>query len=164
MGVAKLTLNGPANFLKIGAGQHVTQMQSKDHACLRRFMPAIPPLEWHKCSSTPAKNFCLINMHSIDKIKAKPLTNKQVFMKNGDCKKCVLPFHIYQVKFGKIPNYLAFRAKEIRLSDEITRDAEMKRQPVCRFVTQNQRNEILEVKSGAINLMNTIYRREIISI
>lgn len=159
MGVVKVELNGPKNFLKIGAGQQAKQIQTRDHACPRCFMSTIVPLKWYKCSNAPAKNVCSINMQSIDKITAKPLINKSVFIKNGDCKKCVLPFYIHQAKFGKNPNYLAFRAIEIRLSDERTQNTEMKRQPLCRFVTQNQRNEILEVKSGTMNT-----RRAIISI
>lgn len=146
MGVAQLNLHRPENFLKVGDGLRARPTTQKDHNCYRRCMPDIPkPLERRRCQSAPAKNFRQFNIQSIEVTKPKPVTNKCIFTRNGDSEMVILPFHVHQSKFGNLPKYLTYRMEELRAKDEIQRQNEMKRQPLCRFIRQNDRLKMLQV-------------------
>lgn len=55
------------------------------------------------------------------------------------------PMYVYQPTFGKLPNYLIKRIRDAALSEEMFRDAQVRKQPLCRYVTQEERAELLGV-------------------
>lgn len=151
MGFAEVHLNSPEQFLKIGDGIHAKRVD-KDHLCCRRIMPEIPKVEKTRCHSAPNthKNFKLINIRSIETAKPKPSNSKCVYTKNGDFKAINLPFYVYRSNYGKNPKYLEYRIKEIQSRDQIARSEEIKRQPICQFITQDERNALLRVTFNSV--------------
>lgn len=57
----------------------------------------------------------------------------------------LMPTYVYQKNYGKLPKYLIKRIHEAALQEEQFRDAQVRRQPLCRYVTQEERGELLGV-------------------
>lgn len=147
MGYPEVPLESPDKFLKIGGGIR-PEKTCKDHECYRRDMPRIPKLE-RRCQSAPAKNFKLENIRTVVEAKPRQPSAKYVDRYKGDCfgleGSGLHPKFIHQPKFGKVPNYLKRRIHEMQMEDEVARSEELKRQTLVRFVTRDERNELLRV-------------------
>lgn len=58
----------------------------------------------------------------------------------------LMPTYVYQANFGKLPKYLIKRIRDAALQEEMFRDAQVRKQPLCRYVTQEERAELLGVR------------------
>lgn len=147
MGYADVPLDPPDNFLKVGCGIRPDPVP-KDHVCPRRHLDPIPKPQPKRAQSAPSPNFKLQNIRSVVKAHPRRPSARYVDTRKGDFHEVhgsgMLPTYIYQSKFGKVPNYLLRRIKEISAEEEKARQEEIKRQPKCRFVTRDERNEILD--------------------
>lgn len=57
----------------------------------------------------------------------------------------LMPSYVYQAKFGKLPAYLIKRIRDAAAQEELFRDEQVRKQPLCRYVTQEERAELLGV-------------------
>lgn len=152
MGYADVPLDTPDNFLKTGAGIRPDPI-AKDHTCFRRFVPPVPKLDAKRAQSAklPSTNFKLENIRSVNRMKTRRPSARYVDTRNGDFHDLhssgLKPQYVYQQKFGCVPKYLIRRNHEITMEEEMIRAEEIKKQPLCRYVTNTERNEILRVKS-----------------
>lgn len=148
MGYAEVPLDPPENFLKIGAGIRPSPAP-KDHDCFRRLMPPIPKRDPSRCQSAPAKNFKLENIRYVVHAKPRQPSARYVDTRKGDSHDLnssgLHTTFVFQPTYGKLPKYLQRRKHEMQLEDELARSEEIKRQPVCRFITRDERNELLRV-------------------
>lgn len=147
MGYAEVPLQLPQDYLKIGGGHHSKRIE-KDHKCYRRIMPPIPKRQDLKAAET--KNFKTANIETISKMTPKRTEPRYVDTKKGDYhdlrKSGLMPAYIYQPKFGKLPKYLINRIREVGRQEEMYRDEVAgSNQPLCRYVTQEERAELLGV-------------------
>lgn len=147
MGYAVVQLEPPDNYLKIGCGVRPDPVP-KDHVCPRRYLAPLPKMQPKRAQSAPSPNFKYANIQSVVKAKPRRPSARYVDTRRGDFHfvqgSGLLPTHIYQPKFGKVPTYLVRRIKEIADEDENARREEISRQPKCRFVTHEERQEILD--------------------
>lgn len=151
MGYACVELDSPENFLKIGCGIRADPVP-KDHACPHRYLAPVPRTnqtnQTKRARSAPSPNFKLQNIRSVVKAQPKRPSARYVDTRKGDFHNVhgsgLLPTYIYQPKFGTVPNYILRRADEIKAEDEMARLEEMRRQPICRFITHDERQEILD--------------------
>lgn len=153
MGYAEVPLESPRNFLKVGAGVR-PQSRSKDHVCPRRFVAPVPrglPLR-SQSANLAGKQFELNNIRSAMNSKPRRPSARYVDTRNGDFhelqKSGLRPFYVYKPNFGKLPKYLVHRTKELASLDGKKRSEEIKKQPKYRYITQDERNEILRVSFG----------------
>lgn len=54
-----------------------------------------------------------------------------------------MPVHVARPTFGHVPKYLRKRIAEIQCEEEIARAKEIAKQPVCRYVTHDERQQVL---------------------
>lgn len=147
MGFAEVPVQLPQDYLKIGGGHHSKRIE-KDHECYRRTMPPIPKKQ--ELAPTKVKNFKSANIETVCKMAPKRAEPRYVDTKNGayhDLRKSgLMPAYVYQPKFGKLPKYLINRIREVERQEEMYRDEEAgSNQPLCRYVTQEERTELLGV-------------------
>lgn len=150
MGYAEVPLESPQHFLKVGAGVR-PQSRTKDHICPRRLIAPVPrnlPLR-AQSANVSSKHFELENIKSAVAQKPRRPSARYVDTRNGDfhdlLKSGLRPIYVYKPNFGKSPKYLMHRLKELALYDERMRAEELKKQPKYRYITQDERNEILRV-------------------
>lgn len=147
MGYADVPLDPPDNYLKIGCGIRPDPVP-KDHVCPRRHLAPLPKPQPKRAQSAPSPNFKSLNIRSVVKAHPRRPSARYVDTRKGDFHEVkgsgLLPTHIYQPKFGNVPRYLVRRVKEISAQEESARREEISRQQKCRFVTQNERQEILD--------------------
>lgn len=150
MGYAEVPLDSPRHFLKVGAGVR-PQSRTKDHICPRRFIASVPRglASRAKSANVSSKHFELENIRSVIMQKPRRPSARYVDTRNGDFhqlqKSGLRPYYIFKSDFGKPPKYLTNRMKELALYEENMRMEEMKKQPKYRYITQDERNEILRV-------------------
>lgn len=147
MGYADVSLDPPENFLKVGCGIRPDPVP-KDHICPRRYLAPIPKIQPKRAQSAPSPNFKLQNIRSVVKANPRRPSARYVDTRKGDFHYVqgsgLLPTYIYQPKFGNVPNYLLRRTKELSAEEERIRREEISRQPKCRYVTHDERQEILD--------------------
>lgn len=147
MGYADVPLEPPENFLKIGAGIRPSPPKN-DHDCVRKTMPPIPKQDLPSKEKN-VKNFRLENIKSAVKSKPRRPSARYVDTRNGDYhdlqKSGLQPAYIHSTKFGKLPKYLVRRMKHAAMEEDLVRADEIRRQPVYRFITQDERAEMLRV-------------------
>ena len=146
MGYPEVPLDPPHKYLKIGGGIHVKAKPTK-RQCTAAPRPPIPKkIEVNKPES---KDFKKKNASAV--IKSAPVRKMPRFVdtKNGDFhdlkKSGLVPMYIYQPKFGNLPKYLIRRIRDAAKQEENLRDQEVRQQPLCRYVTQEERAELLGV-------------------
>lgn len=173
MGYAEVPLDSPEKFLKIGGGVHAKRPK-KDHVCYQKVLPPIPKQDKKKDdkkgeSKDNAKDFKKNNIEAA--VKSAPVRQlpRYVDTKNGDFhdlkKSGLMPLYVYQPKFGKLPKYLIKRIRDAAAQEELFRDEEVRKQPLCRYVTQEERAELLGVLNEIrVNLLYIIFLNNFLGI
>lgn len=171
MGYAEVPLNPPDKFLKRGAGFKIAP-RKKDHICPRRPVPNLPkhvkknrggddggqPTEDADAytGGCPAVTGDACGgdggggageggktMKTIRKV---PRYVDSRWGDTHDLKPSgLMPTYVYQKNYGKLPKYLINRIHDAALQEEQFRDSQVRRQPLCRYVTQEERGELLGV-------------------
>lgn len=154
MGYPEVQLQPPENYLKINGGVQRNRV-AKDHECIRREMPPIP--KKNDAKKPEIKNFKAVNIKNVCNMMPKRTAPRFVDTKTGDFhdlrKSGLMPAYIYQPKFGKLPTYLINRIREAGRQEEMYRDQVAgSNQPLCRYVTQEERSELLGVSWQFISL------------
>lgn len=150
MGYAETPLDCPQHFLKVGSGIR-PQSAIKDHVCPRRLIAPVPrnlPVR-SKSANVTTKQFELENIRSAMMLKPRRPSARYVDTRKGDFHELersgLHPLYVYKPDFGKPPKYLTCRMKEISLREEKRRAEEIKRQPKYRYITRDERSELLRV-------------------
>lgn len=148
MGYAEIPLSSPKNYLKIGGGVHANRGE-KDHVCVTRQMPPIPKFNNNMEQKKSDKNFTKENIKIVTSAEPNRPLPRFVDTRNGDFhdlrKSGLMPVYIYQPKFGKLPKYLIKRIRDVAAQEQFFRDEESRKQPLCRYVTQEERMELIGV-------------------
>lgn len=167
MGYAVVPLDSPDKFLKRGGG-FKPKPAVKDHVCIRRPLPPINKRKTDKKDETDggeenvevdaptdgARCNALDDADSRQKSKATSASVAAVRPRfvdtiRGDVQDLrnsgMMPTYVYQKNFGKLPKYLIKRIRDAALQAEMFRDSQVRKQPLCRYVTQEERGELLGV-------------------
>lgn len=146
MGYAEVHLESPAEFLKIGNGIRPDPV-TPNHKCFRRNIPPVPKLQPKRAQSAPPKNFKLKNIHEANALTSRKPVPRYVDTCRGDFHELktsgLTPVYVKRPTFGRVPKYLKKRIKELQMDEEIARQKEINQQPLCRYVTQNERDDVL---------------------
>lgn len=175
MGYAEVPLNPPRDFLNVGGGIRPRPKTTTHTCYRRQLPPVprrqqsgkvpkksgnemndcIPSQDYPDKSNNDAKDkktgkdFKKENVLSAIKMKPKTPIPRYVDSIHGDFHDLrpsgLQPSFIHKPKFGKLPRYLIKRIREQAELEEKFRDAEVRKQPLCRYVTQEERNELIEV-------------------
>lgn len=171
MGYADVPLNPPDKYLKRGGGVKIEQ-RKKDHVCYHKVLPPLPKFGGSKkkdkeddgqlaignenvndCGrETTNDDGCAEKFESAAGVKELKTIRKiprYVDSCRGDThdlkRSGLMPTYVYHENYGKLPKYLIKRIHEAALYEERYRDAQVRRQPLCRYVTQEERGELLGV-------------------
>lgn len=166
MGYAEVPLNPPNKFLKRGGGVKLKPPKN-DHVCYHKNLPPLPKFGGKKDKEGDDEQpEAADNNDTNDQVNnvdcggdgggAKGTTHKTVRKlpryvdsRTGDTHDLkpsgLMPTYVYQENYGKLPKYLIKRIHEAALQEEHFRDAQVRRQPLCRYVTQEERAELLGV-------------------
>lgn len=146
MGVAEVTLDPPENFLRIGNGVR-RGPAVRDHICPRRDVPHVPKPQPRRVKSAPPTNFALRNVRAARALTARRSSPRYVDTRKGDFHDLrssgLTPVHVRRSSFGSVPKYLKKRVEELQMQETIERENEMSKQPLCRYVTQDERRRVL---------------------
>lgn len=149
MGLAVVPLQSPREFLRSRDGIR-RDRPSNDHICYRRAIPHVPKVTTRSRikSAPPTINFKTMNIQSVMQATPRRPQPRYVDTRNGDFhdlqKSGLKPLFIYRPKFGAVPNYIKQRVQQIRDLEERQRQHEIRKQKMCRYVTQTERNEVLD--------------------
>lgn len=168
MGYAEVPLNPPDKFLKRGGGVKL-EPRKKDHVCYHKVLPALPKFGGDKKKEGAnddqpsagednsdvthgSKDICADGEDQSGggaKLKTIRKIPRYVDSCRGDThdlkRSGLQPTYVYQVNYGKLPKYLIKRIHDAALQEEQFRDSQVRRQPLCRYVTQEERGELLGV-------------------
>lgn len=162
MGYAQVPLDQPDQYLRCGGGVKPMRPAAQHRSCAK--LEQLPPLpntagDAVDRATVKTKHACgpVTNDSNRRDDNGKVASGKRavfyrprfVDTKHGathDLKYSGLqPVYVYQPTFGKLPNYLIKRIRDAALRDEMVRDAQVRKQPLCRYVTQEERAELLGV-------------------
>lgn len=173
MGYAEVPLDPPDKFLKRGGGIKAKR-PVKDHVCFHKNLPALPKQGGNKEKNAAGDDGNAVAEQGLvddggdgcggggaDGGAAGSATGRQkplrtirirpryVDSNRGDThdlkRSGLMPTYVYQADFGKLPKYLIKRIRDAALQEEMFRDAQVRKQPLCRYVTQEERAELLGV-------------------
>lgn len=146
MGYAVVPLDKPTEFLKIGNGIRPDPV-TLNHKCYRRNIPAVPKPQPKRIQSAPPKNFQRKNIQQITALTSRKPNPRYVDTCRGDFhdlkKSGLTPVYVKHPTFGRVPKYLKKRIKELEMDEEIGRQKEINQQPLCRYVKQTERENVL---------------------
>jgi len=148
MGYAEVRLCYPDNYLKKDGGIRA-KVPPKEHTCLRMNIPPIPKRNSDNKKQKKDINFKIENIKKIIHQTPRRPKPRYADTKNGDFhdleKSGLMPIYIYQPKFGKLPSYLIKRIRDAAIQQEMREDDAARKQPLCRYITQEERAELLGV-------------------
>lgn len=147
MGFNAVPLKKTDEFLRKGSGVRYS-VEKKVHTCPCKKKEPVPK----KTSEEPQKsnkNFKTENIKRVVSAAPKKFTPRFTDTRHGvlhDLKRSgLMPVYIYQPKFGKLPPYLIKRMREMQILQEQLKDVETQEKPLCRYITQEERAELLGV-------------------
>lgn len=152
MGYAEVPLNPPEKYLKSGGGVKRKPAPIVPR-CTHSKLPVVPKRDAAgKQPTTGSANtdFKARNVNAA--IKSAPVRPipRYVDTRNGDShdlkRSGCMPHYLYGSSFGKLPKYLIKRIRDTANEEQMFRDAEVRKQPLCRYVTQEERSELLGVR------------------
>lgn len=149
MGYAEVHLEPPNEYLKKNEGvKRPTRKVS--HVCVRKDLAQVPRFcELDEPPTRPSKKFIVENIKAAIKAHPKRPLPRYIDTRIGDrhdvVKSGLMPTHVYQPKFGKLPKYLMKRIRDAAQQAELHRDEEARKQPLCRYLTQEERSDLLGV-------------------
>lgn len=173
LGYSKILLRAPCNFLKKDEGIHIRKIPH--HKCIKsEYKPKLP--NWKNQqqqqqqipksngnNNNKEKNFKLQNIQNIKNIKPKgTIVPKYVDKERGDIhelrKSGIIPEYVYNKNFGKIPIYIMKRKQNYLLkSDEKIEKKDLEND-------QFGLNEILQINSSKLKIINPKERTEILNV
>lgn len=146
MGYIEVPLDPPTNFLKIGNGIR-PDPAAPSHKCFHRYVPPIPKPQPRRCQSAPPKNFQQKNIREVSALTTRKPIPRYVDSHRGDFHELqtsgLTPIYTHRPTFGRVPKYLKKRIKELKMEEEIARQKEINKQPLCRYVTQDERQKVI---------------------
>lgn len=148
-GYAETPMTSPDQYLKKGQG--ITQpIKTSDHKCyVTGHLPPVPkrPPPGKK-EQKPVKNFKVINIRKAIKGKGKPVEPRLVDTRDGHIKKIKgsgeVPEYCLREDFGRMPPYLLKRNQIVFNRMEKQRRDEETRESLCRLVSEEERQKLLE--------------------
>lgn len=150
MGYAEVPLDPPNKYLKSGGGVK-REPVPVGLRCTHPKLPVVPKRDAtakHTAASTNT-DFKARNINTV--VKSAPVRPipRYVDTKTGDFhdlkRSGCMPYYVFSPKFGKLPKYLIKRIRDAATEEQQFRDAEVRKQPLCRYVTQEERSELLGV-------------------
>lgn len=150
MGYAEVPLDPPDKYLKTGGG-----VQRKPapfgQRCVHQKLPNVPKRDAavRHTSASANTDFKARNINTV--VKSAPMrpVPRYVDTRTGDFhdlkRSGCMPCYVHTPKFGKLPKYLIKRIRDAAAQEELFRDEEVRKQPLCRYVTQEERAELLGV-------------------
>ncbi|KAM3968636.1 LOW QUALITY PROTEIN: enkurin [Aphomia sociella] len=147
-GYAETPLKTPDNSKK---GEGVSQpIKNSEHKCFASGnlppVPKRPPLG--KKPEKPKVNFKVLNIKKAIKTKGKPVEPRLVDTRDGHIKKIKgsgeVPEYCLMPDFGKMPAYLVKRNRRIQKELEKIRYAEENRESICKEISDEERQKLLE--------------------
>lgn len=117
--------------------------------------PYLEELRKEKLEQKPSKNFVALNIKTISKMPAKEPTPKLVTDEKGTTvllKHSMEPIYIKLPRFGKTPKYLERFMQEKEREYQIKKDSSgLSAQPLCKYITRDEREQLLKVMLKSIN-------------
>ncbi|XP_026762990.2 enkurin [Galleria mellonella] len=148
-GYAETPLKTPDKFLRKGEGIGQPRKKS-DHKCV--VSSNLPPVPERpppgKKPEKPKINFKVVNIKKAIKTKGKPVEPRLVDTRDGHIKKIKgsgeVPEYCLRPDFGKMPAYLVKRNRRIQRELEKIKHAEENRESLCKQVSEEERQKLLE--------------------
>lgn len=103
-----------------------------------------------KLKNRETKNFICLNIKHVLKQKPKEPERKVVIERYGESKELsrgLEPQYIYSSVFGKTPRYLQHIIEERAKQEQLKKDASGSEQPMCRYITREEREKLLAVSA-----------------
>lgn len=154
MGLPEREPASPSQFLQKNKGIRHKVVREGPYTPFVKLKPPVIPTaallkedEERRNKTPPMANFVARNIKKAVKLKPKIPVQRMVIHCHGDSKKMAAgmePVYIYEEGFGKVPQYIKAiihkREKHVQFQKDVA-DVE---QPKCRYVTKEQRAELLK--------------------
>lgn len=114
--------------------------------------------EYDKDRIQPSKNFVAENIKQVLESKPREPEQRVVIDRYGERKELsrgLEPRYINSKVFGKTPPYLVNFINIKKRQKQLQKDAEALKQPKCRYITREEREQLLAVSDKADELRNT---------
>lgn len=158
MGYAEIPLNSTKDFLLKNGGPKPPRPKTGFHCNSKK--PQVPKRSETAEIRHNEKNWKEENIKRVVSAAPRQTLPRYVDTKKGDFHDLkssgLMPVYIYQEKYGKLPKYLVKRMKDLRNLREMYKEEDARKQPLCRYITQEERTELLGVISDLKFILNVI--------
>lgn len=158
LGYAEVPIDPPNKFLKKNGGIKCIKPKTARICLCPTKRPPVPRREKgggagdNNCSGDGGdkgkkKDFKSENIKRVLSAEPRRPLPRFVDTKNGDKNMVegsgLMPMHVFSTKFGKIPPYLVKRMRDAANQENVLRDEQARVQPKYRYITQEERGELL---------------------
>ncbi|XP_052861408.1 enkurin [Anopheles cruzii] len=154
MGYSKIPLHGPGEFLKKNCGPRFRATKSAPVRLCTSHKPPVPKPNEPRTMDGPAPcqvmkvvDFKKENIQKVVTANPKKPRARYADTRKGDFhdleKSGLTPIYMCKPKFGKIPQYLTRRKKDLAVQKERLVEETAQQKPRCSYISQEERVELL---------------------
>ncbi|XP_040157326.1 enkurin [Anopheles arabiensis] len=149
MGFSKIPLPGPGDFLRKNCGpRHRATKSAPVRLCTGHKPPIPKPHEPSPCQVLKVVDFRKENIKKVVAANPKKPRPRYADTRKGDFhdleKSGLMPIYMCQPKFGKVPQYLTRRKKDLAAQKDRLIEDRAQQQPRCSYILQEERVELLK--------------------
>uniref|UniRef100_A0A182QMK2 Enkurin domain-containing protein n=1 Tax=Anopheles farauti TaxID=69004 RepID=A0A182QMK2_9DIPT len=149
MGFSKIPLPGPSEFLKKNCGpRHRATKSAPVRLCTAHKPPVPKPTESAACQVLKVVDFKKENIKKVVTTSPKKARARYADTRKGDFhdleRSGLMPIYMCRPKFGKVPQYLTRRKKDLIAQKERLIEECSQQKPRCSYISQEERVDLLK--------------------